>query len=167
MAKVEVQVRSCFCCPLSLGSVFIGLYTLLLFALLTLLASIALADTANNGDNSYYTSCELEAQGKIRADNRKLTFHEGHTTVIVEDSTSYHCSFGLYTEELKFSQGWRYLLLLADIFLYVLLIIASVTLLVGLASYIQYLLIPWIALMAVEIVRGLISVLFIFVLSHV
>lgn len=38
MAKVEVQVRSCFCCGLSVGSVFIALYTLLLYALLTGLA---------------------------------------------------------------------------------------------------------------------------------
>lgn len=103
-------------------STFISSFLQFLYALLTGLAAWALSDTANNGDSSHYTSCELEAQGKIRAgklrdantaqfnrgaDNRKLTFHEGHTTVIVEDSTSYHCSFGLYTEELKFSEGCK------------------------------------------------------------
>uniref|UniRef100_A0A914RH69 Uncharacterized protein n=1 Tax=Parascaris equorum TaxID=6256 RepID=A0A914RH69_PAREQ len=80
-------------------------------------------------------------------DNRKLTFHEGTTTVIVEDSTSYHCSFGLYTEELKFSYVWRKFTLIVDIILYVLLILASVVLLIGLATYIEWLLLPWIFLM--------------------
>lgn len=166
MAKVEVQIRSCFCCGLTPGSIFIALYTLLLYSLLTGLASWALSDTTNNGDSSYYTSCELEAQGKIRADNRKLTFQGGQTTVIVEDSTSYHCSFGLYTEEMKYSKSFRYSSLVFDIFLYVLLILASVILLVGLALYNQWLLIPWIVLMFVDIVRGVISTVFIFVLSH-
>jgi hypothetical protein len=166
MAKVEVQIRSCFCCGLTPGSILVGLYTLLLYTILLALALWGLSDTATNGDNSYYTSCELEAQGKIRADNRKLTFHEGRTTVIIEDSTSYHCSFGLYTEELKFSQSLRYLTLLFDIFLYVLIVAASVALLIGLCTDNQFLLIPWIVLMTVDIIRGTISVLFIFVLSH-
>jgi len=139
---------------------------LLLYSLLTGLASWALSDTTANGDSSYYTSCELEAQGKIRADNRKLTFQGGQTTVIVEDSTSYHCSFGLYTEEMKYSKSFRYSSLVFDICLYVLLILASVILLVGLAVYNQWFLIPWIVLMFVDIVRGVISVIFIFVLSH-
>lgn len=61
----------------------------------------------------------------------------------------------------------RYLTLLFDLGLYVLLIMASVAVLIGICIYSQWLLVPWIALMAVDIVRGLISVLFIFVLSHV
>ena len=84
-----------------------------------------MSDTNRNGDKSHFTSCELEAQGKINAglpnlfvlllsyfllhftflssDNRKIVFENGRQTVIIEDSTSYHCSFGLYTEELKYS----------------------------------------------------------------
>uniref|UniRef100_A0A915AVZ6 Uncharacterized protein n=1 Tax=Parascaris univalens TaxID=6257 RepID=A0A915AVZ6_PARUN len=166
MAKVEVQIRSCFCCGLSLATVFIALYTLLLYALLTGLASWGLSDTTANGDLSHFNSCEMEAQGKIRADNRKLTFHEGTTTVIVEDSTSYHCSFGLYTEELKFSYVWRKFTLIVDIILYVLLILASVVLLIGLATYIEWLLLPWIFLMVLDIIRGFISVFFIFFFAH-
>uniref|UniRef100_A0A915ERC2 Uncharacterized protein n=1 Tax=Ditylenchus dipsaci TaxID=166011 RepID=A0A915ERC2_9BILA len=153
MAKVEVQIRSCFCCGLTPGSIFIALYTLLLYSLLTGLASWALSDTTNNGDSSYYTSCELEGQGKIRADNRKLTFQGGQTTVIVEDSTSYHCSFGLYTEEMKYSKSLRYSTLVFDIFLYVLLILASVILLVGLALYNQWFLIPWMVLIHGNLAR--------------
>lgn len=61
----------------------------------------------------------------------------------------------------------RYSTLVFNIFLYVLLILASVILLVGLAVYSQWLLIPWIILMCVDIIRGIISVLFIFFLSHV
>ncbi|KAI1721228.1 hypothetical protein Ddc_07674 [Ditylenchus destructor] len=166
MAKVEVQIRSCFCCGLTPGSIFVALYTLLLYSLLTALAAWALSDTANNGDSSYYQSCEAEALGQIRADNRKLTFHNGQTTVIVEDSTSYHCSFGLYTEELKFAQAMRYSVLVFDICLYVLLVAASIILLAGLAMYNQWFLIPWIILMFVDIIRGIISTIFIFVYSH-
>jgi len=166
MAKVEVQIRSCFCCGLTLSSVLIALYTLLLYSLLAGLAAWALSDTVNNGDASHYTSCELEAQGKIRADNRKLTFHGGATTVIVEDSTSYHCSLGLYTEELKFERYLRQTVLLIDIVLYCLIVLASVLLLIGLAIYSQWFLVPWILLMALDIIRGFISVIFIFVYSH-
>uniref|UniRef100_A0AC35GH98 Uncharacterized protein n=1 Tax=Panagrolaimus sp. PS1159 TaxID=55785 RepID=A0AC35GH98_9BILA len=103
MAKFEVQVRHCFCCGLHPGSFIIAFYTLLLFSLLTGLAIHGLNDTNQNGDKSHFTSCELEAQGKINADNRKLVIANGHQTVIFEDTSSYHCQLGLYTEELKYS----------------------------------------------------------------
>ncbi|CEF68668.1 Hypothetical protein SRAE_2000332300 [Strongyloides ratti] len=166
MAKVEVQIRKCFCCGLTPGTFFSALYTLLIFALLTGLGCWGLSDTVNNGDKSHYTSCELEAQGKIRADNRKLVFHEGTTKVIVEDSTSYHCSFGLYTEELKYEKNVRYVTLLVDVFLWAALIVASILCLIGLAIYNEWLLIPWILLMLIEVIRGIISVVFIFIFSH-
>ncbi|KAK0421233.1 hypothetical protein QR680_015127 [Steinernema hermaphroditum] len=166
MGKVEVQIRSCFCCGLSLGTIFIAFYTLLLFSLLTGLAIWGLSDTQNNGDASHYTSCELEAQGKIRADNRKLQFHEGKTTVIVEDSTSYWCSVGLYTAELKYSASPRYGVLVFNIILFIAIVIASILLLISVALYNEWLMLPWIGLMAIEVIRGLISVLFIFIFSH-
>ncbi|KAI6220345.1 hypothetical protein M3Y99_01608700 [Aphelenchoides fujianensis] len=165
MAKVEVQIRHCCCCPLSIGSVFVALYTLFLYALLTGLALWALNNTANNNDQ-LYNSCELEAQGKINAENRKIQFQQGQTTVVIEDSTSYHCSFGLYTEELILSHGWRYTTLLFNITLYILLVIASVLLLIGLCIYNEWLLLPWIFLMAVDIIRGFITVLLIFIFGH-
>ncbi|KAE9552739.1 hypothetical protein FO519_004056 [Halicephalobus sp. NKZ332] len=166
MAKFEVQVRSCFCCGLSVGTVFILLYTLLLYALLTGLASWGLSDTAQNGDKTHYTSCDLEAQGKINAANRKLVLHNGQQTVIIEDSTSYHCSFGLYTEELKYAAETRYSTLWFDIVLYVGIIIASLIGLLGLVIHSEWLLIPWIALMCIEVVRGFISTFFIFWYSY-
>jgi hypothetical protein len=58
MAKVEVQIRHCLCCGLHIGSVFVALYTLFLYALLTGLAIWALSDAAN-GNDSMYNSCEL------------------------------------------------------------------------------------------------------------
>ncbi|KJH43762.1 hypothetical protein DICVIV_10219 [Dictyocaulus viviparus] len=112
MAKVEVQIRSCFCCGLSLATIAVAIYSLILYSLLTGLAAWGLSDTLNNGDSSHYRSCELEAQGKIAAENRKLTFHGGHTTVVVEDSTTYHCSFGLYTEELKYEAGFPWMIIM-------------------------------------------------------
>ncbi|CAI5444842.1 unnamed protein product [Caenorhabditis angaria] len=166
MAKVEVQIRSCFCCGLSIATTAIAIYTLILYLLLTGLAGWGLSDTTTNGDVTHYNSCELEAQGKINAENRKLTFTGGRTVVVVEDSTSYHCSLGLYTEELKYSSAPRYTMLLLDIFLYVSLVLASIVLLVGLCVYNQWLLVPWIILMAVDIVRGFISVFFIFWYSY-
>ncbi|WKX99397.1 hypothetical protein Q1695_014352 [Nippostrongylus brasiliensis] len=166
MAKVEVQIRSCFCCGLSLATVFVALYTLVLYSLLTGLAGWGLSDTANNGDASHFRSCELEAQGKLAAENRKLMFHGGHTTVVVEDSTTYHCSFGLYTEELKYEAGLRYSTLVVNIFIYVCVILASILLLIGLSIYNQWLLVPWIIIMGIDIIRGLISVLFIFIYSY-
>ncbi|CAI2349012.1 unnamed protein product [Caenorhabditis sp. 36 PRJEB53466] len=166
MAKVEVQIRRCFCCGLSVATSAIGIYTLILYLLLSGLAGWGLSDTTANGDSSHYNSCELEAQGKINAENRKLTFTGGRTVVVVEDSTSYHCSLGLYTEELKYSASNRYVSLVIDIILYVSLVLASVILLVGLCSYNQWLLLPWAFLMIIDIVRGFISVFFIFWYSY-
>ncbi|VDM96154.1 unnamed protein product [Thelazia callipaeda] len=138
----------------------------LIYSLLTGLASWGLSDTTANDDSSHYTNCELEALGKIRPDNRKLTFHEGRTTVVVEDSSSYHCSFGLYTEELIFSHIWRKFRLITDIIVYVLLIIASMLLLIGLSTYVEWLLLPWIFLMILDVIRGLITVFFILSFAH-
>uniref|UniRef100_A0A1I7XX92 Conserved plasma membrane protein n=1 Tax=Steinernema glaseri TaxID=37863 RepID=A0A1I7XX92_9BILA len=138
----------------------------LLFSLLTGLAIWGFSDTQNYGDASHYTSCELEAQGRIRADNRKLQFHEGKTTVIVEDSTSYWCSLGLYTAELKYSFSPRYGTLVFNIILFIAIVIASILLLISIALYNEWLMVPWIALMAIEVIRGLISVFFIFLFSH-
>ncbi|KAJ1352210.1 hypothetical protein KIN20_008416 [Parelaphostrongylus tenuis] len=166
MAKVEVQIRSCFCCGLSPATVCIAIYTLILYSLLTGLAAWGLSDTLNNGDLTNYRSCDLEAQGKISAENRKLTFQGGHTTVVVEDSTTYHCSFGLYTEELKYEAGLRYTVLVVNIFIYVCVVLASILMLIGLLIYNQWLLVPWLIIMAIDIIRGLISVFFIFLFSY-
>ncbi|GMT19911.1 hypothetical protein PFISCL1PPCAC_11208, partial [Pristionchus fissidentatus] len=164
--QVEVQIRRCCCCGLSMGSGAIAMYCIALFSLLTALAAWGLSDTNTYGDSSHYNSCELEAQGKINADNRKLVFSGGKTTVVVEDSTSYHCSFGLYTEELKYSASPRYFHLLFDIFIYVSMIICSLLLLIGIYTYNHWLLAPWIVLMPIEIIRGLISTFYIFWYSH-
>uniref|UniRef100_A0A8R1HZ32 Uncharacterized protein n=1 Tax=Caenorhabditis japonica TaxID=281687 RepID=A0A8R1HZ32_CAEJA len=167
MAKVEVQIRRCFCCGLSVATSAIGIYTLILYLLLSALAGYGLSDTTTNGDSSHYNSCELEAQGKINAENRKLTFTpDGRHKVIVEDSSSYHCSFGLYTEEMKYSASNRYVSLVIDILLYVSLVLASIVLLVGLCTYNQWLLVPWMFLMIIDVVRGFISVFFIFWYSY-
>ncbi|CAB3402670.1 unnamed protein product [Caenorhabditis bovis] len=166
MAKVEVQIRSCFCCGLSIATTAVAIYTLILYLLLTGLAGWGLSDTTTNGDVTHYNSCELEAQGKINAENRKLKFTGGQTVVVVEDSTSYHCSIGLYTEELKYSANPRYTMLLLDVFLYVSLVLASILLLIGLCAYNQWLLVPWIILISVDIIRGFISVFFIFWYSY-
>ncbi|CAL2036692.1 hypothetical protein CAEBREN_09735 [Caenorhabditis brenneri] len=166
MAKVEVQIRRCFCCGLSVATSVIAIYTFLLYLLLLIAAGIAYSDTVNNGDASHYNSCELEAQGKINAENRKLTFTGGKTVVVVQDSTSYHCSLGLYTEELKYSANNRSVSLFIDILLYGSLILASIILLIGLCSYNHWLLLPWAFLMIIDIVRGFISVFFIFWYSY-
>jgi len=166
MAKVEVQIRHCFCCGLSIGSVVVALYTLFLYALLLILALRGLSD-AGNGNDTAYTICEKEAQGVISDEAHKLRTHiTTNTEVVVQDSTIYNCSFGLYTEELKYAAGFRYPMLLFDIVLYALLVLASIALLIGICAYNQWFLIPWIFLMAIDIIRGFISVLVILIFSH-
>lgn len=155
-AKLEVQVRHCFCCGLTPGTFLIGLYSLLLYALLTGLAAWALSDTSLNGDKSYYEGCQAEAMGRPGPD-RRLQFHGGQTTVVIEDSSSYHCSFGMYTEEMKFAQEARSLALLIALCLYVPLVLASLGLLAGVATGFSWLLLPWLILMPLDIIRGLIS----------
>jgi len=167
MAQVKVQIKTCFCCSLTVATVLIAIYTLLLYSLFIGLAGWALSDTVRNGDASYYESCLLEAEGKIRADNRKLSYSlDGRTTVIVEDSTSYHCSLGLYTAELKHPTPHRATLLIIDLFIFVVLLIGAVLLLIAMLVYVQWLLLPWLFAMGVDVLRGIISVLFIFIYSH-
>ncbi|KAL3090301.1 hypothetical protein niasHS_006753 [Heterodera schachtii] len=165
MAKLEVQVRHCFCCGLTPGSVLVGLYTLFLYALLTGLAAWALSDTALNGDKPIYEDCELEAQGNS-SDNKKLKIHGGQTTIQFEDTSSYHCSIGMYTEEMKWSYGNRYVLLVIALCLYIPLIFASILLLAGVSLSSKWLLIPWLILLPLDILRGLFSSLFIFLFSQ-
>lgn len=57
--------------------------------------------------------------------------------------------------------------MIIDLVLYVTLIIASILLLIGIATYFEWLLLPWIFLMAFDIIRGIISVIFIFIVAHV
>lgn len=58
-------------------------------------------------------------------------------------------------------------MLVINICIFSLLIISSVFLLIGLVAHTQWLLIPWIFLMAIEIVRGFISTIAIFFFSYV
>uniref|UniRef100_A0A914W624 Pali-domain-containing protein n=1 Tax=Plectus sambesii TaxID=2011161 RepID=A0A914W624_9BILA len=163
-----VRIKTCFCCSLTIATILIAIYTVLLYSLFIGLAGWGLGDTVANGDqlNSHYDSCLKEAEGLIRADNRKLQYKDGTTTIIVEDSTSYHCSLGLYTAELKHPSEFRHGLLILNLIIFVLLIIAAIMLVVALGLYIQWLLLPWVALMTIDVIRGIISVLFIFIYSH-
>ena len=61
----------------------------------------------------------------------------------------------------------RQTLLYLNIFLYVLIVLASILLLIGIAIYNHWLLVPWMILMAIDIIRGFISVFFIFWFSYV
>uniref|UniRef100_A0A914HE59 Uncharacterized protein n=1 Tax=Globodera rostochiensis TaxID=31243 RepID=A0A914HE59_GLORO len=165
MAKLEVQVRHCFCCGLTPGSILIGLYTLFLYALLSGFAAWALSETKANGDKPIYEDCELDALGKS-SENKKFKINSGQITVVMEDTSSYDCSFGMYTEEMKWQSDTRYVLLLFALCLYIPLIFASILLLAGICLSSEWLLIPWLILLPLDILRGLFSCLFIFLLSH-
>uniref|UniRef100_A0A1I7SIY0 Movement protein n=1 Tax=Bursaphelenchus xylophilus TaxID=6326 RepID=A0A1I7SIY0_BURXY len=72
MAKVEVQIRHCFCCGLHIGSFFVAIYSLLVFLLLGTLALWGLSDLTQNGDK-IYDDCEKEALGVIRTGGLRST----------------------------------------------------------------------------------------------
>jgi hypothetical protein len=61
----------------------------------------------------------------------------------------------------------RSTLLIIDLFVFVVLLIGAVLLLIALLVYVQWLLLPWLFAMGIDVLRGIISVLFIFIYSHV
>ncbi|KAF7636360.1 hypothetical protein Mgra_00004141 [Meloidogyne graminicola] len=148
--KLEVHVRHCCCCGLTPGAFFIGLYTLILYALLAILAAWALQETANNGDLINILNVSLGNGSYIE----------------VLDSSTYHCSLGMYTEEMKYSAGGRTLALIIALCVYILMIIASLLVLLGICLHFSWLLLPWLIIMPLDILRGLISTILILILNH-
>ena len=61
---------------------------------------MALSDLSLNGDKTY-EYCEQEVQGK---NDQRLQINGSRNKIVLEDSSSYHCSFGMYTEEMKFAK---------------------------------------------------------------
>ncbi|CAK5060647.1 unnamed protein product [Meloidogyne enterolobii] len=162
--KCEVHVRHCCCCGLTPGAFLIGLYTLILYALLAILAAWALQETATNGDVPIYQNCQLEAQDKINQ-HIKVPFGNG-SFVEVLDSSNYHCSLGMYTEEMKYAAGGRTLALLIALCVYIPMIVASLLVLIGICLHFSWLLLPWLIIMPLDIIRGLVSTILILILNH-
>jgi hypothetical protein len=132
-AKLEVQIRYCFCCSITVGAILIALWTIvsacahshrhaastqLFYGVLIGLASWGLARPERITDE-YYTNCSREAQA--HTSRCEAPYSKWHvcarayiepctanadgivgTRVVVCDASSYHCSLGLYTEELKY-----------------------------------------------------------------
>lgn len=146
--KVEVRIRYCCCCSLTVAAILIAIYCIIVYGVFLGLASWSLSRTINgNSDRS------------IEACSAGYIYHFGDTTVIVDP---YFCTLGWYTEELKFT-GVRYPVLVIDIVLYILIILASLLVFVALCLTIPYLLLPWIGFMVLDVIRGTISCIFIFI----
>jgi len=79
----------------------------------------------------------------------------------------YRVALSTWLPDYSFFSLVRYSAEVFDIFLYAFLCLASLLLLAGIIFYSEWLLIPWIVLMAVDIIRGTISTIFIFIYSYV
>uniref|UniRef100_A0A1I7WC10 Uncharacterized protein n=1 Tax=Heterorhabditis bacteriophora TaxID=37862 RepID=A0A1I7WC10_HETBA len=134
MAKVEVQIRSCFCCGLSLATIFVALYTL------------------------------MQRPITVRLD---YTLRNSNMKPHVSQFVLFYFPFVDFTIFIFYRYiQVRYMILLVNVFIYVAMIIASILLLIGLSIYNQWLFVPWIIVISIDIIRGLISVLFIFIFSY-
>lgn len=167
MAKVEVRIKTCCCCGLQIASILTAIYALIYYIIVLGLASSGLSRTPPTGveDPNYYQLCLSEA----RSDEKGVTVSDdGRTRVILIDASNrpYYCSLGMYTEELKFHHGIRFPILVIDVILYVLLTLCSALLFVALFCNIHWLLLPWIGLMCLDVIRGFISCILIFVWSY-
>jgi len=96
------QTQKCLTYTKNLFTKFINNLKIL-YALLAILAAWALQETATNGDVPIYQNCQLEAQDKINQ-HIKVPFGNG-SFIEVLDSSNYHCSLGMYTEEMKYAAG--------------------------------------------------------------
>jgi len=114
------------------------------------LASTALSRIVNGIPDQQSTSVPAAT---IRTEN----------TVIIIDP--YFDTLGLYTEELKYDRGIRFPVLIINIVIYSLLIVAAILVFVAICINFPWLLLPWIGMMCWDILRGTISVIFIFILS--
>jgi hypothetical protein len=81
------------------------------------LAAWALQETSINGDIPIYQTCQREAQNKENL-HLKVSLNNGDNNnnngsfVEILDSSNYHCSLGMYTEEMKYtSEGKFYIYL--------------------------------------------------------
>ena len=72
---------------------------------MAILAAWALQETATNGDIPIYQLCQREAQNNENL-HIKVALSNG-SFVEVLDSSNYHCSLGMYTEEMKYAAEGR------------------------------------------------------------
>jgi len=74
---------------------------------------------------------------------------------------------GLYTEELKYQYGsQRKPILILNIVIYGLLVFGAVLVLIALCIDSEWLLLPWMIMMTLDLIRGTISVIFIFIYCY-
>ncbi|CDW58285.1 hypothetical protein TTRE_0000659201 [Trichuris trichiura] len=167
MAKLEVRIKYCCCCGLNIATLLIALYSLVdeffrakehtydLFQCMYILF-LGLAAWSmwriNNGIPDPQPSTVALAQVNV----------DSNTIILVDP---YFDTLGLYTEELKYSIGVRYPVLVINMIIYLIIIISSVLLLFALCLKSPWLMIPWICSVLLDVVRGFISCVMIFVLS--
>jgi len=96
----------------------------------------------------------------------QTTITDGNKKTTVEIDP-YFCSLGLYTEALIFSNvnAVRLPVLCVSIAIFALLIICAILLFVALCTEISWLLAPWLGIMALDVIRGIIFCILIFVWS--
>jgi len=148
--KVEVRIRYCCCCSLRVAAILIAIYTIIMYLIFLALASSSLARLMAGQPDS-----PTQAPAVFHADK--------NTDIVVYDP--YFDTLGLYTEETKFNWGIRYPILIINIVIYTLVIIAAILIFVALCVNLPWLILPWIGMMCLDIFRGLISVIVIFVYS--
>ncbi|KHJ42983.1 hypothetical protein D918_06840 [Trichuris suis] len=151
MAKLEVRIKYCCCCGLNIATLLIALYSLCMYILFLGLAAWSMW-RINNGIPDPQPSTVALAQVNV----------DSNTIILVDP---YFDTLGLYTEELKYSIGVRYPVLVINMIIYLIIIISSVLLLFALCLKSPWLMIPWICAVLLDVVRGFISCVMIFVLS--
>ncbi|KRX14637.1 hypothetical protein T07_8199 [Trichinella nelsoni] len=151
MAKVEVRIKYCCCCGLNIATLLVALYSLFIYILFLGLASWSIWRINNNIPDPQPSTIAL---AKVSIDD--------NTVVLVDP---YFDTLGLYTEELKYGVGVRYPVLLINILIFLAILVATVLLLIGICTNISWLLLPWIGMVSLDVVRGFISCILIFVLS--
>uniref|UniRef100_A0A5S6QQJ1 MARVEL domain-containing protein n=1 Tax=Trichuris muris TaxID=70415 RepID=A0A5S6QQJ1_TRIMR len=151
MAKLEVRIKYCCCCGLNIATLLIALYSLCIYLLFLGLAAWSMW-RINNGIPDPQPSTVALAQ-----------FNVDSNTIILVDP--YFDTLGLYTEELKYSVGVRYPVLVINIIIFLIVSVSSILLLFALCLKSPWLMIPWICSVLLDVVRGFISCIMIFVLS--
>jgi len=151
-SKVEVRITYCCCCSLTVATILIAIYTIVMYGVFLGLAAVSINRITTGKPDP---ALDYTAAATIKVDE--------HTVVQIDP---YFYSLGLYTEHMLFTtRAVRLPVLCISIAIFILLIISAILMLISVCTLMYWLLVPWLAMMTLDVIRGTILCILIFVWS--
>jgi len=152
--RLEVRITYCCCCGLTVAVTLIAIYSLIVYLVFLGLASWQIDKIHRGVQEATYQDTTPVGIATIDINS--------NTRIVIDP---YFDSLGWYTEEIKYRWEDRYPVLWFNIVVFCFVLIGAILLLVALCTTIQWLLVPYMIFLIVDIIRGIASCIVIFVLS--